>query len=217
MDAVLSLEAVYGRRKVKSNGYIAIWYPEHPRAFGAGYVYQHRAVVEAILGRYLLPSELVHHCNGVKGDNAEENLMVTRSIGDHKVHHRAADSRLRKAGEPNPLTECECGCGRRFLRFDLLGRPRRFVVGGHARKGRLSYDPAETIECACGCGNVLTRFDSTARERQFISGHNTRKVTKELIAAIKSEHSPYKVSAPMLAAKYGLAVGTVYNVIEGRY
>lgn len=61
--------------RLKDNGYILIHKPDHPNAV-KGYVREHRLVMEIHLGRYLLPSETVHHKNGVKEDNRLENLEL---------------------------------------------------------------------------------------------------------------------------------------------
>jgi hypothetical protein len=68
-----------GGRTIDADGYVLIRSLEHPSANSAGYVREHRLVVEESLGRYLLPTEVVHHKNGNTGDNRLENLELLPS------------------------------------------------------------------------------------------------------------------------------------------
>src|SRR6266852_1497506 len=76
-----------------NRGYIMEYAPDHPASKpGKGYIMQHRLIMESSLGRYLLPTELVHHINGDKKDNRLENLEI-KSQSDHIKHHKAVAPR----------------------------------------------------------------------------------------------------------------------------
>ena len=78
-----------GGRIRTSCGYIRIWLPSdhpfYPMATQDGYIREHRLVVAQRLGRCLLPSEKVHHVNGIRDDNRDENLKLV-SPADHRVY-----------------------------------------------------------------------------------------------------------------------------------
>lgn len=70
-----------------ASGYIRVWEPNHPTAH-AGYVYEHRLVMERVIGRYLTSEEHVHHVNRKKDDNRPENLVVMSHREHRKLHTR---------------------------------------------------------------------------------------------------------------------------------
>ncbi|MEK7464246.1 MAG: HNH endonuclease [Patescibacteria group bacterium] len=77
-----------GGRVRDKHGYIYIKSPNHPNRNTLGYVFEHRIVMEKKMGRYLKPSEVVHHLNGIKDDNRIENLKLCSSQSHHiKSHH----------------------------------------------------------------------------------------------------------------------------------
>jgi len=88
-----------GGRLVDNNGYIHVFCPDHPECVRVNearrlksngryyrkekYIQEHRLVMEKWLGRYLLPTEVVHHKNDDKQDNRIENLELFDSNARH--------------------------------------------------------------------------------------------------------------------------------------
>ena len=106
-----------GGRTRDVDGYVLIKCAGHPHANSAGYVREHRLVMEAKLGRNLSREEVVHHVNGIKDDNRAENLQLYESNAQHKRDDMAGNSwalgdfgnpkrRVRKYRSERELLEC---------------------------------------------------------------------------------------------------------------
>lgn len=80
-----------------THGYVRIWLRAVP-------CYVHRLLMERLLGRRLLRTEVVHHKNGIRWDNRPENLQLMTACV-HTNHH------LRR----HPLIQWCAWCGRPFL------------------------------------------------------------------------------------------------------
>lgn len=72
---------IKGRIKRRGYWYVKKW--DHPNSGKQGYVAEHRLVMEARMGRYLLPQEAVHHINHNPADNRIENLQLFATHGEH--------------------------------------------------------------------------------------------------------------------------------------
>ena len=69
--------------KQRVNGYVFVWKPDHPYSNNRGYVPRARLVMEQHIGRYLGPSEIVHHKNGIRDDDRIENFSLLRNRSEH--------------------------------------------------------------------------------------------------------------------------------------
>jgi hypothetical protein len=64
-------------RWVGRDGYVLVQAPPgHPHARQDGSILEHRLVMELSLGRFLEEWEIVHHKDGVRGNNCWENLEL---------------------------------------------------------------------------------------------------------------------------------------------
>jgi len=76
-----------GGKRIVAGGYVAVHSPDHPYKDKQGYVLEHRLVMEAHLGRPLLPTEVVHHIDGDTRNNKVENLHLFSGQSAHASHH----------------------------------------------------------------------------------------------------------------------------------
>jgi len=77
----------------RNNGYIYIYKPDHPNASKTGYVSEHRMVASEMLGRPLTKQDIIHHIDGDRTNNNEQNLFITNKRG-----HRLAHANLMQIG-----------------------------------------------------------------------------------------------------------------------
>ena len=84
-----------GNTRIDFRGYVVVHKPLHNMADTNGRVLQHRLVMAEHLGRDLLPTEVVHHKDGNRSNNAIENLDLLSGHREHARTH-AEESELYK-------------------------------------------------------------------------------------------------------------------------
>jgi hypothetical protein len=72
--------------------YIGIWFPEHPRANGNGYVAEHILIAEKALGHPLPLEAPVHHVDTNPEHNENNNLVICEDGSYHIFLHRREQS-----------------------------------------------------------------------------------------------------------------------------
>lgn len=78
--------------RLSNHGYVVSGFT---RRNGRGVaIFQHRAVMEEIIGRSLSAREIVHHINENKVDNRPENLYLCADVADHMRVHRSLEKLL---------------------------------------------------------------------------------------------------------------------------
>lgn len=137
------------RPRVTSEGYVTEWCPDRKR-----YVYQHRLVIEAELGRHLDRREVVHHRNHDRTDNRRENLSLHPNQKDHIQEHVRRGTWGWPKGKPRPSQEkptSECPiCREQF-------KPKR-------------RNRADTKTCSESCGQTLRYRDRPHGANRYKSG-----------------------------------------------
>lgn len=89
-------KGLYGCNKLKRDGYIYVYRPNHPNATKQGQITLHRLIMEKYIKRFLLSSEIVHHIDGNRENNKIGNLQLLKNLKEHnKIHNQYRDIRGR--------------------------------------------------------------------------------------------------------------------------
>lgn len=75
-----------GHEKLRGDGYIYVYFPDHPHATKEGYVMKRHLVMEQHIGKYIPEGYVVHHKNCKRNDNRIENLELM-TLSAHTSHH----------------------------------------------------------------------------------------------------------------------------------
>lgn len=75
-----------GHKKTRADGYVAIYFPDHPKSSSEGYIMEHILVMECNVGRWLKDDEVVHHKNHKRNDNRIENLQLMTFKEHARLH-----------------------------------------------------------------------------------------------------------------------------------
>ena len=84
--SIAKIHGGIGHKKKRSDGYIAIYFPDHPLSNSDGYIMEHQLVMECLIGRHLEKNECVHHINFIRDDNRKENLQLM-TVNEHMSFH----------------------------------------------------------------------------------------------------------------------------------
>lgn len=89
-----SKNSQYKGGRYLENGYVKVLAPDHPFKNGR-YIFEHRLIMEKMIGRYLSKEERVHHINFIRDDNREENLLLVTKSEHSRLHWMLKKSGLK--------------------------------------------------------------------------------------------------------------------------
>lgn len=102
----------------------------HPLGDSGGYIYEHRAVAERALGKYLPATAVVHHVDDDGRNNDPSNLVICHDETYHKLLHRRQRA-YDACGNPSAYRCHQCGGYDRQDEIVLRANIKGHVISNH--------------------------------------------------------------------------------------
>lgn len=96
----------FKKGEIMRHGRVMINKPDHPFPTEGHYVYRYRLVMEECLGRFLQPTEIVHHKNGILTDDRIENLEMMHYVAHNRLHAHQLFNECRWSRKHEKCVEC---------------------------------------------------------------------------------------------------------------
>ena len=105
------------KTRVKGDEPRAIWYSHGYQTISKDdhNIHLHRYLMEKQVGRKLLPSEHVHHINGIRDDNRIENLEIISIAAHGKISGEKARGIAKPNARKEPIQKICPECQKTFI------------------------------------------------------------------------------------------------------
>lgn len=125
-------------KTIKKGDYLYAKIEKHPNATKNGYVLEHRAVMENIVGRLLTSEEEVHHIDRDSHNNSPDNLQLLSKEEHRKLHGKESLQKIVVLVCPNCFVSFE-----KSHRQTFLGKKKgRYTCCSRSCMGKFSRDVA---------------------------------------------------------------------------